>query len=255
MPPIVAWSNALISVAPGGVTCQLPVIDGEFLPRKIQPPTRFEDKAGDAVQLRNLKFAMHNETGPELGLSRFALHLGDKTIGQLRISDDYVALLLLFAASPTLLALAKRAHDFLADGGTKAEATDLRYDLYWALWGQPDAPRECIRHPGTRTMLCGDDECRQRYLCLGSEPHHLDDEANVGIAPWLPEVNRNLTEQVTKWFETHAELPRFRKFPCPVCFHLTHARWRGAGDAIKITCFGCGIQVDVARPTNARRSS
>lgn len=214
------------------------------------PPTRFEDEDAPMTNFTGLRLVFNPARGSGSGFSWYDIRTDSTCLGTVSIASDAVGLALLFAASPTLLELAKRAYTFLVSGGTEAEKADLRYDVYATLWGMPTT-RPCLRHPDAEVIRCGNDECYGRFLCLGVEPHHLDDDSH-GLARWDADVTRRLQRQVDAWFEAHALLPTGRHFSCPVCGHQVFARWRSAGDAIKITCSGCPLQTDVARPPNAR---
>lgn len=224
-------------------------------PKKPSQPTRFEDEtASGESSLPNLTLVFDPALQVPGAWNRYLIQSDGELVGRLEAPGEWAVLAMLVAASPDLVKLLKRCYPFLEVAGGGGKETDLRYDIYWALWGRPDEPRHCLLHRQAEVVDCRADECRGRYLCLGPEPHHLDyappaDDLVVAASD-SRSIQRRLFLRLEEWFHRHADLPRMPGIYCPVCRHEVAVRWRSAGDAIKITCFACGLQVDVARATS-----
>jgi hypothetical protein len=53
--------------------------------------------------------------------------------------------------------------------------------------------------------------------------------------------------QLDTWFTKRRPLAPYGTIRCGLCGAGLHARWRSARDAIKLSCEGCAMEVDVAR--------
>lgn len=56
-----------------------------------------------------------------------------------------------------------------------------------------------------------------------------------------------IRRQLDDWCIAHLTLPKIGVIRCGDCGAGMTARWRTAGDSIKLGCLECGLETDVAR--------
>lgn len=56
-----------------------------------------------------------------------------------------------------------------------------------------------------------------------------------------------MRHQVDEWCRLDVKLPPIGVIRCGDCGAGMAARWRAAGDCVKLSCLECGLETDVAR--------